>query len=86
MKTKTLGEYPGAKEICELVEFYNLHPHQLCRGDGTMSLYGLCRYILMIDHSIFKYGEEYGWTYDRAKALMRRARKIISVTKLEVRL
>lgn len=78
LKTKKLRAVQGAEKIGECIGYFKMHPHQICKCDGTKSLYRLCLQIRSIDTFLFLNGEDEGWyTYDKGKALIRRFNKRI---------
>ena len=84
-----LSEYPGAKEICEYVEYYNKHMHELCVHDGTWRTYNCCRGTINFGNNIFYNGEHYLsqtdiYTYRNAKFFIRQAlRRVKQVQRMK---
>lgn len=78
LKTKKLRTVQGADKIEECIGYFKMHPHEICKCDGTKSLYRLCLQIRSIDTFLFLNGEDESWyTYDKGKALIRRFNKRI---------
>ena len=69
MKCKPLREYPLSKTVVDYYEYYNAHPHEICKGNGTKAIYGL-----------FHDGENpyFVYSYKYAKELIRKAAKQIN--------
>lgn len=84
--SQTLNEYPGAKEVCEFIEYYNKHLHELCVCNGTQRTYNYCRGIVKFENDVFHNGEHYlnqndVYTYENAKCYIRRAIRRIKQVK-----
>ena len=78
LKTKKLRAVQGTDKIEERIGYFKMHPHEICKCDGTKSLYRLCLQIRSIDTFLFLNGEDEGWyTYHRGKMLIRRFNKRI---------
>ena len=81
-----LKDYPEAKVVCEFVEYYDQHRHELCRCDGTFSTYWTCKSAIAFVKRIYKYGEHYLsqgdiYTFRSAKAFIRVAARRVKQNK-----
>lgn len=78
LKTRKLRTIEGTDKIGKCIGYFKMHPHEICRCNGTKSLYRLCLQIRNIDTFIFLNGEDNRWyTYDHARRLIRRFNKRI---------
>ena len=80
MKCKPLREYQLSKTVVDYYEYYNAHPHEICKCNGTKAIYGLCCYIMRMDDRLFHDGENpyFVYSYKYAKELIRKAAKQIN--------